>query len=220
MITILPGILESDWNEIEKKLKAIVPFAQEVHIDLIDEKFAATTTFFDPAPFKPFTKGKLFELHMMVADPLQYLQTWSQAGFKRFIGHVEKIPDIPAFVAEAQLLGEVGLAIDAKTPLESLDVPFDDLDCLLIMTVQAGKSGQKFLPDCLQKVTKLREQTLIPIEVDGGITTDMLVQAAQSGANRFVANSKLFNSVDVQKTYLDLEELADKNIKFPPETDL
>ena len=93
MNEIIPGILEKDWASIEQKLEKIRPFARTVHIDLLDGKFAPNTCFADPAPFKKFSEYFYFELHMMVDDPLQYVQKWADAGFKRFIGHIEKMPD-------------------------------------------------------------------------------------------------------------------------------
>ena len=185
-----------------------------------DGKFAQNKTFFDPQPFKNYSSTIFFELHMMVDNPLQYLKPWAQVGFKRFIGHIEKMPDPQEFIAEGQLLGEVGLAIDAGTPVEKITVNLDDLDCLLVMTVQAGMSGQEHMPDCLEKVRELRKKTLIPIEVDGGINQETLGKAADAGANRFIANSALFKEGDIQKNYQLLNKLAEEHIHLPPMTEL
>ena len=87
---IIPGILESQWPEIEKKIELVLPFAKTIHIDLIDGKFAPHTTFMEPLPFSKYTKNAEFELHMMVEEPINYLKPFAQAGFRRFIGHVEK----------------------------------------------------------------------------------------------------------------------------------
>ncbi|MGH2613144.1 MAG: hypothetical protein ACRDFB_08890, partial [Rhabdochlamydiaceae bacterium] len=213
MITVLPGILEQSWEEIDKKLQQVSPFAKEIHIDLIDGKFAHTKTFFDPQPFKKYSDRTFFELHMMVDNPLQYLKPWADAGFKRFIGHVEKMSHIDEFVAEGQLLGEVGLAIDVNTSIEHIKVNLDYLDCLLVMTAHAGMSGQEFMPDCLAKVRELRKKTLIPITVDGGINKETLPQAAKAGANRFVATSALFTSGDTKKNYHLLTKLAEEHMQ-------
>src|SRR6185437_13544434 len=122
MTIVLPGLLEEKWEDIDKKIQLVQPFANEIHIDLIDGKFANHTTLLDPYHFKKYSDTILFELHMMVDNPLQYLKPWADAGFKRFIGHIENMPDPEEFVAEGQLLGEVGLAIDAKTPIEKIKV--------------------------------------------------------------------------------------------------
>lgn len=199
---LIPGILEKDWNAIEQKLEQIRPFARTVHIDLLDGKFADNTSFADPAPFKKYSDYFYFELHMMVDNPAQYVQKWADAGFKRFIGHVEKMPDPVKFVADTQLIGEVGLAIDGKTKIEAVDINFEDLDCLLIMTINAGFSGQKFMPELLEKVKQIRAKNdLLPIEVDGGIATDTIKQALDAGTNRFVVNSALFNAENVKDQF-------------------
>lgn len=189
---IIPGILEKDWSLIELKIQQVLPFAKAIHIDLIDGKFAPNTTFLDPVPFKKYTKDIPFELHMMVDEPINFLDSWADAGFQRFIGHIEKMSDQVEFVAKAQLLGEAGLGIDQDSQLERVEVPFSDLDVLLFMTVKAGTSGQEFVENNLDKIKTAREKSFIPIEVDGGINDQTILQAKKSGADRFVATSFIF----------------------------
>lgn len=205
---IIPGILEKEWSAIERKIELVKPFAQVIHIDILDGKFAENKTFLDPAPFKKYSSDILFELHMMVDDPIQYLQLYADAGFKRFLGHVEHMRDISEFVAKAQLLGEVGLAIDGPTSLEDAHVPYEDLDCLLFMTIQAGFSGQTFTKKHLEKVKKARtggykndELKVFPIEVDGGINDKTIVLAKKAGATRFISTSFLFGGDDPKTQY-------------------
>lgn len=199
---VIPGILEKDWETIEKKIEMIRPFSRSVHVDILDGKFAQNTTFLDPRPFAKYTKEMVFELHMMVDNPLQYLQPFADAGFRRFLGHIEKMPDQVEFVAKAQALGEVGLAIDGPTPIEKIAVPYEDLDCMLIMTITAGFSGQSFNPAHLEKVKKIHEKAeYLTIEVDGGINDKTIVTAKDSGVNRFVSTSFLFGAEDVKKQF-------------------
>lgn len=198
MYEVIPGILEKDWGEIERKIELVKSFASAIHIDIIDEKFASNTTFMDPRPFKKFTSEMFFELHMMVENPIQYLKPFADAGFKRFLAHVEKMPDQAEFTAQAQLLGEVGLAIDGPTPLDAIKVPYGDLDCILIMTIKAGQSGQVFVPEYLKKAKTFRQAQgqFLPIEIDGGVNSETIVQAKNAGATRFVANSFIFKAQD------------------------
>src|SRR5258708_35427939 len=102
---VIPGILESDWETIEKKLNIIKPFAKVVHIDLLDGIFAPNKTFMDPVPFAPFAKDLQLEGHLMVDNPVQYVRSFADAGFTRFIGQIEKMPDIVEFVAKAEEVG-------------------------------------------------------------------------------------------------------------------
>ena len=131
MYEIIPGILENEWNKIERKIEIVKPFAKSIHIDIIDGKFVPDTTFLDPVPFVRYSQKLFLELHMMVENPIQYLELYAKAGFRRFIGHIEKMPDQEEFVAQGQLLGEVGLAIDGPTQINQIQVPLDDLDNIL-----------------------------------------------------------------------------------------
>lgn len=202
MFEVIPGILEKEWSEIERKIEIVKPFAKTIHIDIIDGKFTENSTFMDPAPFAKYTKDFSFELHMMVDNPIQYLKPWADVGFKRFVGHIERMPDQEEFVVKGQEFGEVGLAIDGQTDLSAIKVPYSDLDSVLVMTIKAGESGQIFNPSLLEKVkilsagndpsTRLARSGLV-IEVDGGINDKTIVEAKNAGATRFVANSFIFN---------------------------
>lgn len=206
MCDILPGILEKDWSAIEKKIQLVKPFVKAIHIDLLDGKFAPNTSFLHPAPFAKYTHDLFFELHMMVFNPIKYLQPFADAGFRRFIGHIEMMPDQVTFVAKAERIGEAVLAIDTPTDTSAIKVPLIDLDGLLVMTVKAGFSGQKFMPENLKKVKKLRSKTEIPIEIDGGVNDEHLKMALKHGVNRFVATSFLFKSDTPEERYRLLQE--------------
>lgn len=211
---ILPGILEKEWGPIERKLELIKPFAKAVHIDLLDGKFAPNTTLLDPLPFKRYAEIFLLELHMMVEEPINYLDAWADAGFRRFIGHIEHMSDQEAFVAKAESLGEVGLAVDAKTPIAKVQVPLYDLDVILVMTVNAGFSGQSFLPDCLDKVRQIKEKDFTEvIQIDGGVTDIVIPNAQEAGVSRFVATSYLFNSDHPSKQYAKLHTALDNGMR-------
>jgi ribulose-phosphate 3-epimerase len=193
MLEIIPGILEKDWSEIEKKIELVRGFVKTIHIDIIDGKFAPNTTFLDPKPFEKYTNDFLFEVHLMVEEPINYLDSFAGAGFKRFIGHIEQMLSQADFVAKAELLGEVGLALDADTPLNNLKTDYEDLDSILIMSVKAGLSGQAFMPEVLSKATKIRDLFSIPVEIDGGITDLTIDKAKKAGIERFVTTSFIFS---------------------------
>jgi ribulose-phosphate 3-epimerase len=202
-----PGTENKDWSEIERKIETVKPFAKTIHIDIIDGKFANNTTFSDPEPFKKYTNDIFFEVHLMVEEPIQYIKPWAAAGFKRFIGQIEKMSDQAAFVAEAQEVGDAGLAVDGPNSLENVTVPHIDLDCILIMTIAAGFSGQSFQREQLEKVKKLAEQSsLIPVEVDGGINKETITDAFNAGARRFVATSAIFGNSDPAAAYKALHD--------------
>lgn len=212
MIEILPGILETEWGEIEKKLVTAKGFAKSVHIDIMDGEFVDNTTFLDPAPFKKYSQDLILEAHLMVKNPLAYIKPFAEAGFQRFIAHIEEVELVEEFVAEGELFGEVGVAIDGPTDIFEIDrIQLEDLDAVLIMTIQkAGASGQEFTPDMLEKVKEIKERLLfekVAIEVDGGISENTILQAKEAGATRFVATSAIWNSADPKAAYEKLHSL-------------
>lgn len=209
MHNILPGVLEKDWIKIEEKLNLIKSFTNSAHIDFIDGKFAPNITCLDSELFKNFTNDFLLEAHLMVENPLQYLEPLASAGFKRFLGHIEKMENLEEFIAKGETLGEVGLAIDLKTDLEKLAIPFQDLDCLLLMSVDAGFSGQELSEKIIERIKKIRLQNeTIAIEIDGGINIKNIQSLQDAGANRFVATSFIFTNQDPPKAYNELVNLV------------
>ena len=201
-----PGTDNKDWISVEKKIDSVESFAKAIHVDILDGKFAPNTTFLDPMPFAKYSKDFILEAHLMVEEPTQYLKSFANAGFRRFIGHVEKMSDQAEFVAEAELLGEVALALDSNTAVDAIHVPLEDLDSLLVMTVKAGFSGQSFLEQPLEKVKQVLEKVALPIELDGGINDETIEIAYASGATRFVVTSFLFSSESPEKQFRLLEE--------------
>jgi ribulose-phosphate 3-epimerase len=193
MFDIVPGILEKDWPEIENKIHLVQNFSRTIHIDILDGKFAPNTSFLDPKPFQKYSKDLIFEAHLLVEEPINYLEPFAAAGFRRFLGQIEQMSSQEDFVAKAEILGEVGLALDVKTPLENLTIDYEDLDCILLMTVKAGFSGQEFRPEVLAKVKQIKERFPIPVELDGGINASTITEAFSAGANRFVTTSFLFS---------------------------
>src|SRR5258708_37874657 len=148
---IVPGILEKEWTEIEKKVELIKAFSKKIHIDVIDGKFVPNQTFLDPAPFLKYANPSVgsgqalfLEAHLMVEEPINYLDGFAKAGFRKFIGHIEKMTSQEEFVAKGELLGEVGLGLDLDTPVESITSSFEDLDSVLLMAVKNRGYGKNF----------------------------------------------------------------------------
>jgi ribulose-phosphate 3-epimerase len=216
MVEILPGVLEKTWPPIKEKLEVSKCFTKWVHVDFIDDKFttnATDATFLDLKSFFEYSRDLFIEAHMMVVDPIQYLESLAKEGFKRFIGQIEKMPDQAEFVAKARSLGEVSLAIDGPTPLEHIEVPLSSLDSITVMTIEAGKSGQVFNPKYLEKVEILRSpqcNVKIPIEIDGGVNDRTIFLAKNAGADRFVANSYIFNNQNPARQFNLLKTIAER----------
>lgn len=211
-----PGTQDNEWSAIEKKFKQVKPFAKTIHVDIVDGKFAPNKTFSDPAPFAAYTNDFLFEVHLMVEEPINHLKRWADVGFRRFIGQIEKMSSQEEFVAQAEFFGEVGLGVDGPTPLEQVIVPYEDLDLMLFYTAdRAGFSGKSFEPDRLDKVKQLRKKAeYLPIEIDGGVNDKTIQVAYVAGATRFVTTGFLFSSKSDPQTQYDLLEVACKKIRL------
>ena len=158
----------------------------------------------DFSSFKKYSEDFYMEAHLMVDNPAQYLKSLSEAGFRRFLGHIEKMKNLEEFIAEGQIFGEVGLALDIDTQVEQIKIPYDDLDCILLMSVKAGKSGREFDTSVISKIQSIHEKSPIPIEIDGGINDSNIKSIHQSGAERFVVTSFIFDNPNPQKAYENL----------------
>jgi ribulose-phosphate 3-epimerase len=189
---IIPAILEKNWEEVEKKIEICRSLGRSVHIDFIDGKFTDNTSFLNTTLFKKYSTTFDFEAHLMVEEPINYLENLAENGFKKFIGHIEKMSDQIEFIAKGEFLGTVGLGIDLNTSLDKIKVNLEDLDQILLMGVKAGKSGQEFDLRVLEKIKTLRSKYLGIIEIDGGINDKALVECKNAGANNYVVTSFLF----------------------------
>lgn len=210
-IIVSPGTQIQDFKTLEEKIEMVKPFVKSIHLDFLDGKFVNNKNFMDPEPFKKYAQDLILEAHFMTDNPIQYLKSFAACGFKRFIGQVEKMPDIPEFVAQGQLLGEVGLAIDGPTSLDAIVMPLDDLDVVLIYTGEsAGFSGATLLPERLEKVQELRSKDpLVPIEVDGGINDQTIVLAKQAGVTRFVTTGFIYAESSPEMQFKILKKLVE-----------
>lgn len=196
MIDVIPGILEQDLSAIEAKIALVASHVPRVHIDIADNTLVANTTYFDASGLGDLISSYpnlSFEAHLMVANPEKYIRELVDAGFKRLIAHIEAT-DPRVFLEEAKLeSAEVGLAIDGSTEVEQLEPFLEEIDLALVMTIEAGFSGQPFLPETLEKVRAIRKHFAdLPIAVDGGITAETARVAKDAGATRLVSTSFLY----------------------------
>ena len=203
---IIPTILEKTWEEVDVRFRIYKKFAKAVHVDFIDGKFTNNLTVMDPSVFSEYSKEFDLEAHLMVEEPINYLESLISAGFKRVLGHIEKMSDQVKFVAKGQSLGSVGLALDIATPVSDIKVPNEDLDQVLLMSIVAGASGRPFDDRVLPKIRSLKNQGFLNIQIDGGLSDQTLPILKNTGANIFCVNSFLFKG-DPEKQYRLLESL-------------
>lgn len=211
MAEVIPAILEKEFPEIEKKIRLVAGLVSWVQIDIADNTLVPNTTFLDPKPFREFISDPNgiprqtrdltvnFELHMMVKDPLRYLENFAKAGFKRFYTHVEG-DFVPEYIEKCWQLGvEAGLAIDGPTDFPRIHRYMDDIDCILVMAIEAGFSGRPFREDTILKIKKIRAADFeIPIAVDGAMNDANAAKVVAAGATRINSNSYIFGAPDVK----------------------
>lgn len=206
MIEIIPGILEKEWAVIEERIKLVSSLVSWVQIDIADNTLVPNNTFVQFDQFAPFAQSLSLEAHLMVANPEKYIRPLSDAGFKRLIAHVECV-DPRVFLDQARFEHvEVGIAIDGPTEIEQLEPFLEEVDCVLVMGIEAGFSGQEFQPENLEKIKAIHQNFPdLPIEVDGGINDVTARLVKDAGATRLVSTSYLFK--DPQRISEAIERL-------------
>ena len=194
MIDVIPGIgPQKDRKIIEERIRLITPYTQWIQLDFADNTIVPNETFMDFASFKPFSEKLSLEAHLMVATPEKYIKPAADAGFKRLIAHVEA-HDPRLFFEQAEYEEvEVGIAVDGPTEFEAVEPYLEEADFVLVMTVEAGFSGGKFLPECVEKIKTIHNYLPdLPIEVDGAINDQTARLVKEAGATRLVATSFIF----------------------------
>ncbi len=209
MIEIVPAILEKTFEELEQKVKQVEPFVNRVQIDVMDGEFVPNKTV-QPEDLKDFKTDLMKEAHLMVNDNEKYVEAFLDLSFDMIIVHYESCKDIPGIIKKVKDRGKkIAIAINPPTPLSAIKDYLDDLDMVLIMTVNPGFSGQGFDPSVLPKIRELRSMRRdLDIEVDGGIKVGTVRLAAEAGANIFTSCSGIFKFEDKKEAVESLKKEA------------
>lgn len=170
MVTIIPAILATTPEEFKAKLEKVWGIVPRVQLDVIDGVFNENKTV-DLSVLNSVDTQVEFDAHLMVDKPSKWVSLCKEAGVSRVFGHVEKMTDITAFVADSQFAEmRVGLAYDIDTPLDGLEEIIKDLDAVLLMSVKAGRGGQEFNDQVLAKIAEVRKMNRnVKIVIDGGL---------------------------------------------------
>ena len=221
MIKISPSILSCDYGKMADELKIMEECGADLmHIDVMDGHFVPNITLGAPVCkcIKKYTSVP-FDVHLMISEPLKYVEDFCEAGADIVCFHTELESDIGETVSKIIECGaKPALAIKPKTDIDDV-LPFlDRLSMVLVMTVEPGFGGQSFMEDQMEKVRKIRDEInkrglAVDIEVDGGINGETIGIAAAAGANVFVSGSALFGAADRKKTMDEFRSKANKAYK-------
>lgn len=201
MLILAPSILSADFRKLGQEVETVVNAGAEyVHIDVMDGMFVPSISYGMPVikSIRPCT-DKVFDVHMMVEEPGRYVEAMKEAGADLVCVHQEACRHLDRTLNQIRELGmKAGVALNPATPVSVLDCVLDQVDMVLIMSVNPGFGGQKFIPYTLEKVRSLRKRMNLlglntDIQVDGGISLSNVGEVIEAGANIIVAGSAVYS---------------------------
>jgi len=212
-IRITPSILNADFENLGGEIERISSTSDLVHLDVMDDIFVPNFTFDFERASEIISVSKLpVDAHLMVSKVDQIAPKYAEVGCASVTIHAEATTDIRGTLRAIRSNGaRAALALKPKTSLEPYLEFLDEIDMLLIMTVEPGFGGQKFMTDQLPKIAQARKEIgskAIWLQVDGGISLDTIESAAAAGADTFVAGSAVFNSSDPAQMVSTLRQKA------------
>ncbi len=210
---IAPSVLSADLGRLREQVEtAIEGGAEWIHVDVMDGHFVPNLTFGAPVvrALRRITDRPL-DVHLMVRHPEHYIGEYADAGATVFTFHPEATVHVQRHLAAVREQGMLaGLALNPSTPVAFAEEVVDQLDLVLVMSVNPGYGGQSYLPSSTEKIRRVRALldqagSRAALEVDGGITTDTIAEAWLAGADTFVAGSAVFGTADPAHAVRELQ---------------
>ncbi|HOZ16606.1 MAG TPA: ribulose-phosphate 3-epimerase [Candidatus Portnoybacteria bacterium] len=204
---IIPTILVKTFEEVKERIRLVENYVDWVQLDIMDGVFVENLTWNNPEDLKDFkTKVKL-EAHLMVKNPEKIIDSWLEV-VDRIIVHYESSEKIQEIINKVHKNGkQIGVALNPETSIEVAKPFLNDLDLILLMSVQPGKGGQEFELEILEKIRNLRN--IWPggnIEVDGGVSDKNIKEIFNAGANLFCVGTYVYQSGDIKQVINKLKE--------------
>ena len=215
-VEIAPSILAANFAKLGEEVRVVEEAGADViHVDIMDGHFVPNISLGIPvlASLRKATRLPL-DVHLMIEQPELYIEDFIRAGGSRILVHQEATVHLDRALAMIRELGaEAGAAINPATPVSMLSEVLDKVDTVLVMTVNPGFGGQKFIPNTYEKIRQLnqmraRYNASFRIEVDGGVEPENTAELAQAGANTFVAGTSIFHTADPAAATRQLKKLA------------
>ncbi len=219
-IKIAPSILSADFSKLGEEIKSVDRAGAEViHVDVMDGHFVPNITI-GPLIVKAARSvtDKILDVHLMITDPDQYLEDFAKAGADWITVHVETCTHLHRTVARIKELGSrPGVVLNPATPLSSLDAILDDIDLVMLMSVNPGFGGQSFIESSVAKIQQLKTMAqkrslTVDIEIDGGISPNTISRVAAAGATIFVAGSAIYGCPEYGPVIDEMKQLANQAV--------
>ena len=212
-VRIAPSVLSADLGRLREQVEhAIAGGAEWIHVDVMDGHFVPNLSF--GAPMIRALRGitdRPLDVHLMVRNPEHYITEYADAGANVFTFHPEATVHVQRHLAAVRERGMLaGLALNPSSPVGLIEEVLDDLDLVLVMSVNPGYGGQAYLPSATEKIRRVRALldqagSRAALEVDGGITTETIADAWLAGADTFVAGTAVFGAADPAQAVRDLQ---------------
>ena len=215
-IRITPSILNADFSRLNQEIDSIAEVSDLLHLDVMDNVFVPNFTFNFETASKIISESSLaVDAHLMVADVDLIAVQYAELGCASVTIHAEATKNIPQTLKNIRAAGSrSSLGIKPNTQIEQYADCIDSVDMFLIMTVEPGFGGQKFMENMMDKVRKTRAligDRPIWLQVDGGISMNTIEMALEAGADTFVVGSAVFNAPDPAQMVVDLRKFATRN---------